>query len=486
MLSRLSLATTLTRKVELGIAFLLFGYGLLWWKDAIPLSHGHSTPEGAVAHAWAVLPFCGLLLAIAVFPLWNLTKHHWERNSTKLALAVLLAAITLAYLAFGHPAGSITHAAGILKHTLLADYVPFIVLLFTLYTICGGIRIAGDLPAHSLVNLVFLGVGAVLASFIGTTGAAMLLIRPLLETNRERKNVAHTIVFFILIVCNCGGLLLPLGDPPLFLGYLQGVPFFWTLQLWKSWLLVNGLLLAVYYVWDRQIAYPRESAENLRRDESRTHRLHFGGLLPNVPLLLAVVACAALLDPSKTLPLTDIAVSPYMREAALLLLVLLSLVVTPLSLRAHNNFQYGAIVEVACLFLGIFVCMQPALEILGRRGAELGLTSPASFFWASGSLSSVLDNAPTYLVFFQAAQSLTKQTLIDQPQVAQVAVPFLQAVSLGSVMMGAMTYIGNGPNFMVKTIAEESKVKMPSFFGYMLYSFGVLLPILLLRGWLLG
>ena len=207
-----------------------------------------------------MLPFSLLLAAIAVLPLMEGAAHWWERNLNKFYVAANLALVTLLYLAFLHPSGSLGFATHTLLHTVIAEYIPFIVLLFSLYTIGGGIRIAGDLPAHPLTNLAFLAVGALLASFIGTTGAAMLLVRPLLETNRERKHVAHTMVFFIFIVCNCGGLLLPLGDPPLFLGYLNGVDFLWTLKLWKSWLFVNGMLLAVYFLWDHFYAYPRETS----------------------------------------------------------------------------------------------------------------------------------------------------------------------------------------------------------------------------------
>ena len=371
-----------------------------------------------------------------------------------------------------------------LFHTIVAEYIPFIILLFSLYTISGGIRIAGDLPAHPRTNLAFLGVGALLASIIGTTGAAMLLVRPLLETNRERKHVAHTMVFFIFVVCNCGGLLFPLGDPPLFLGYLSGVDFLWTLNLWKSWLFVNGMLLAVYFLWDTFYAYPRETAKDIRADETRVHALKFAGVWPNALLLLGIVLAVALLDPGKEFPGTEWHPWFYLREAVMLALVLCSLTLGPHHVRHANGFDYLAITEVAILFIGIFISMKPALDLLRLRGSAFGLDSPAKYFWASGSLSSVLDNAPTYLVFFEAAQAQTRESLSDTAKMANVAVPLLKAVSLGSVMMGAMTYIGNGPNFMVKTIAEKFGVAMPSFFAYLLYSFGVLLPILAVNLWL--
>jgi Na+/H+ antiporter NhaD/arsenite permease-like protein len=320
-----------------------------------------------------------------------------------------------------------------------------------------------------------MGVGALLASLIGTTGAAMLLIRPLLETNRERKYIAHTVVFFIFIVCNCGGLLLPLGDPPLFLGYLQGVPFLWTLRLWPSWLLINGLLLTFYLMWDRFYFYPHESIRDRVRDETQVRPLRFTGVWPNALLLGGVIFSVALLSPDSPFPGTTWHPWFYLREAVQLGLAAASLLFGPRLVRDANGFNYLAIIEVAALFIGIFVCMQPALQILNLEGAGLGIDTPVRYFWASGWLSSVLDNAPTYLVFFNTARG----TGLGLPPDS-----ILTGISLGAVLMGAMTYIGNGPNFMVKSIAEGSGIKMPSFFGYCVYSFLILLPILALNAWL--
>ncbi len=321
---------------------------------------------------WSVLPFAALLGAIAVLPLASSTAHWWESNLHKFYVAASLALVALVCIAVGQPSAGFSHAVSTLVHTVAEEYVPFIVLLFSLYTISGGIRIAGDLPAHALTNMVLMLVGGLLASFIGTTGAAMVLVRPLVETNRERRHVAHTIVFFIFVVCNCGGLLLPLGDPPLFLGYLAGVEFLWPLRLWKSWLLINGLLLAVYFVWDHFYSYPREAASDIARDESRVHRLRFSGLWPNVLLLAGVVLSVALLDPGQALPGTHWKPWLYLREAVQLALVLLSLVVGSHHVRRSNAFDYFAITEVAVLFIGIFISMQPALEILkhSRRSAR--------------------------------------------------------------------------------------------------------------------
>jgi Na+/H+ antiporter NhaD/arsenite permease-like protein len=455
--------------------------------------------EAVLGHPpyWMVTPFVLLLGAIAVLPLIPATEHWWESNLHRFYVAGGLAAVTLIYYLTVHPQPIHAHwpaphvaspsptglnlllTAEVLANAILNEYVPFIVLLFSLYTISGGIRIEGDLAAHPLVNLAFLATGALLASFIGTTGAAMLLIRPLLETNRERRHVKHTVVFFIFIVCNCGGCLLPIGDPPLFLGYLMGVHFLWTLVLWKEWLFVNAALLIIYMVWDLCWCYPREKPADIARDEKRTHRLRFGGLWPNVPLLCGVILSIALLDPSMAFPGTAWHPWMFLREAVQLGLVALSLAVGAGHARRANRFNYGAIIEVAALFFGIFVCMQPALQILAVEGPNLGLTRPWHYFWASGGLSSALDNAPTYVVFFETAKSLTAKFGLS-PTEAGVNHCLLVAISLGSVFMGANTYIGNGPNFMVKSIAEKSGVAMPSFFGYMLYSVVILVPLFVL------
>jgi len=457
----------------------------------VPESHAVAAPPVAT-----VLPFALLLAAIAILPLTPGLSHWWEHNSSKLLVAGLLAAITLGYYLLGHrhpidlhfPAHAVVQpaAAGlswstfgtVLINAILAEYIPFITLLFALYVITGGVRIEGDLEATPTTNAAFLAVGAVLASFIGTTGAAMLLVRPLLETNRERRHVAHTLVFFIFIVCNCGGLLLPIGDPPLFLGYLQGVDFLWTMSLWNEWLFTNGSLLVIYWLWDTLIAHPRETRADVVRDRLLTRSLRFSGLWPNLPLMAGVIAAVAFLDPSKPFPGTAWHPWIYLRETVLLGLVGLSLLLGSGEVRRKNAFTYGAILEVAALFIGIFICMQPALALLHVHGASLGLSSPQSYFWATGSLSAVLDNAPTYLVFFEAAGIDPTDGLTGEEA------RLLAAISLGAVFLGAMTYIGNGPNFMVKAIAEQAGVKMPSFFGYVMYSMGVLLPVFAVMAWL--
>lgn len=467
------------------IALILLAYAaatVLGWTayDEHAVHAGHKAVD-KVSHFWAVVPFGLLLGAIAILPLLENTAHWWEHNLHKFYIAGVLGLITLLYLAVFHPNGSVSLAAETLEHVIISEYIPFIVLLFSLYTISGGIRIQGNLPAHALTNSAFIASGGLLASLIGTTGAAMLLIRPLLETNRERRHVAHTAVFFIFVVCNCGGLLLPIGDPPLFLGYLNGVDFLWTLSLWKSWVFVNGSLLAVYFLLDHFVYYRRESQTDIVIDEMRVRRLKFFGLWPNALLLGGVILSVALLDPAKPLPGTDWHPWLYLREMMQLALVGISLLTGPQVVRDDNNFDYLAIVEVGALFIGIFIAMQPALEILNAQGGSLGIDTAHEFYWAAGWLSAVLDNAPTYLVFFKTAQTISGDAPV---QMAGVAEGFLTAISLGSVLMGAMTYIGNGPNFMVKTIAEKSGVRMPSFFGYMLYSFAILLPILAINVWL--
>ena len=489
------------------------------WTAAVVASHAgegadagehHADGHGAESHAgghgsieapayWSVIPFVLLLLSIAVLPLLHKTEHWWESNINRFKVAVGLGVLTLGYYAFFHHTPIEAHwpahhtvepvegavqldfVKTVLANALLKEYIPFIVLLFSLYTIAGGIRIEGDLQANPLTNASFMAAGGLLASFIGTTGAAMLLIRPLLDTNSERKHVAHTIVFFIFVVCNCGGCLLPIGDPPLFLGYLAGVNFLWTLNLWAPWLFVNGILLVVYCLADQIFFYRREAIADIQRDVSQTRRLRISGLKLNGPLLLGVVLAVALLDPSKALPGTHWHSYMYLREIVQLGLVAVSLYWGSQAIREKNRFSYDAIIEVAALFVGIFVCMQPALQILGIKGSELAHAwnmGPAQFFWATGGLSAFLDNAPTYLVFFHTA----KEPGLVGPT-AGVPEALLVGISLGAVFMGAMTYIGNGPNFMVKAIAEQAGIRMPSFFGYMAYSCLILLPILALAVW---
>jgi Na+/H+ antiporter NhaD/arsenite permease-like protein len=394
-----------------------------------------------------------MLLAIAVCPLW--TPHWWESNRNKLLVACVLGLPVTVLYAARHP------------HVLLEtaeEYVSFMALLTALYVIAGGIRLTGDLRATPLVNATFLATGSVLASFLGTTGAAMLLIRPVLQTNRERTQITHTVVFFIFLVANIGGLLTPLGDPPLFLGYLEGVPFTWTLRLLPHWLFTVLVLLLIYFIWD-SVEYGREPVPALARDIAEREPLRLEGTLNFVWLAGVVLAVAFLRAP--------------WREALILALIGLSLWQTPRAVHRANEFAAHPMIEVAVLFFGIFVTMIPALELLRTRGGELGVREPWQFFWATGTLSSFLDNAPTYLTFLALAQGLRLPT-----EVVGVPHTILAAISVGAVFMGANTYIGNAPNFMVKAIAEASRVRMPSFLGYMVYSASILLPVFAVVTWL--
>lgn len=441
----------------------------------------HGGAEVIVPHvAWS-LPFVALLLAIALFPLVPVAHHWWERNWFKLFVGMSLGSIVLGHYAWRgygcHDAApGLPTVVLILEHALLRDYIPFMVLISSLFVISGGLQLKGDLRALPSVNTGLLGLGALVASVIGTTGASMVLIRPLLQTNRDRAHVKHTVIFFIFLVSNIGGCLLPTGDPPLFLGYLSGVPFHWTLQLVGPWLFCIVVLLAVYYVWD-SLAYRRESLEDLADDRRHDSPPRLHGSI-NLLWLLGVILAVALIVPGQPLPGTDLVVVDYAREAVMLALMMLSMLTTPRGLRRETEYSNAAILEVACLFAGIFLTMQVPIEILRAQGAGLGLTSPTHFFWATGILSSFLDNAPTYLVFFETARTLPEAGASLVPLInGTIRHDLLTAISLGAVFMGANTYIGNAPNLMVKLIAEQRRVAMPSFFGYMLYSGTILVPL---------
>ena len=400
-----------------------------------------------------IVPFVLMLLAIALLPL--IATHWWESNAHKALVAFTLGVPVAGCVLLQGEVG--WHSV---QHTLL-EYVEFIVLLGSLYTISGGIVLRGDLQATPVVNGCFLGLGAVLASVMGTTGASMLLIRPLLQTNAERRYVAHTVVFFIFLVSNIGGCLTPLGDPPLFLGYLRGVPFAWTLSLWPAWLAMVVILLVVYGVWDT-ILHARESPQALQLDRTHLEPLRLQGSSNFLFLGLVVVA---------------VALVPFPWRALLMLAATGgSLLLGETAARQANQFTYAPIIEVAVLFFGIFLTMIPALAFLDQHGASLGLNTPARFFWVTGVLSSFLDNAPTYVTFFEAARAQTSLAL-GGATVAGVPESWLKAISLGAVCMGANSYIGNGPNFMVKAVAEDAGIRMPSFFGYMAYSSLILLPL---------
>ncbi len=458
----------------------LAALSLLAFASSAGASEGAPAPTGVPV--WSVLPFAGYLLAIALLPL--LAKHFWHTNRNRLLVATFFSLPILAYLFLGPAAGPAW-----LMHSV-KEYVAFIVLLAALYVISGGIYVRGSLAGTPLVNTVILAIGAIVASFIGTTGASMLLIRPLLRANASRHRVVHIVVFFIFVVSNGGGMLTPLGDPPLFLGFLRGVPFLWTFKLIVPWLVVNAALIVIFHLWD-EIMLNREERERpgaqLEDVQKIQERLSVDGGL-NFAFLLGVIAvifCIGRFGPQITSS-EDLRLA--LQVGGMALMAALSLRLTQGSVRADNKFTWGPIVEVAVIFAGVFVTMVPALKYLEMKAAagDLAISKPWQFFWMTGALSSFLDNAPTYLTFASMATGVVNSlhpgaNLVAENLGGLLAYPdgvkFLTAISCGAVFMGANTYIGNGPNFMVKAIAEENGVKMPSFFGYMLYSVGILIPL---------
>lgn len=413
-----------------------------------------------------VIPFALLLLCIAIGPM--LAPKFWEHHFAKVAVGLGL--ITAGYYWFGlHNGVALAHAA--------QEYVSFIALVGSLYVISGGINIRVKGEATPWVNVIFLLIGAVLANIIGTTGASMLLIRPWIRMNRYRITGFH-IVFFIFIVSNCGGCLTPIGDPPLFIGFLRGVPFWWTLtHCWQAWLLVVSVLLAVFYFMDR-LNFARAPKE-VQEFETRKEEWLFRGLW-NL-LLIGVVLIAVFVD--QNLRWGPVTLSAIIMIAA----AAVSYFTTNRDVHEANDFSFHPVEEVAWLFVGIFLTMLPALDML-KGGDGIALHTPMQFYLASGTLSAFLDNAPTYLTFLAAEMGSHHLDVGNPAHVAEFVVKngqFLLAVSLGAVFFGAGSYIGNGPNFMVKAIAEKSSVKTPSFLGYILgYSLPILLPVLLVVGWL--
>ena len=432
--------------------------------------------EQLVHSAWSMIPFGLMLLTIAVAPL--VVNEWWESNRHKLAIALMLAIPTAVCLLMG----GMIHE---LEHQLFGDYIPFIVLLLALYVITGGIHLSGDIKAKPWVNTLFLAVGWLFASIMGTTGAAMLLIRPLLMTNQQRQHKVHTVLFFIALVANCGGLLTPLGDPPLFMLFLRGASFIWFESMLLEWLFTGVLLLLIYFVLDT-LHYKKEHWTALSADYREHVPLKLMGKR-NLLYLLGVVLTVAFVN-SGYIPEMAMEDTPfmlkYLREIVLLSLTVMSLSTTKHEVRYDmNKFSWGPIVEVTVLFLGIFVTMTPALAYLNDHASSLGLNGVGQFYYMTGALSSFLDNTPTAVAFHSVAAGLSPEqmAMFGDSMVAGVPEILLKAICMGSVFFGAMTYIGNGPNFMVKAIAEESGVKMPSFFGYMLkFSLIVLLPIYVL------
>ncbi|MSR19172.1 MAG: sodium:proton antiporter [Phycisphaerales bacterium] len=438
----------------------------------------HGAAEVTCPPYWfaGTIPFVALLLVIALAGLVSGVAHWWESNLNRLAVALTMALATVGYLCWVEGLPSATSAAA---HAA-TEYFPLMMLLASLFVISGGISLRAPIGGTPLVNASILTIGAFAASLLGTTGASMLLIRPLLDLNRGRVHVAHTVVFFIFIVSNTGGALLPIGDPPLFLGYLRGVPFFWTLSLWPAWLMVNGILVCIYLLLDRR-QWKCESLSPISPESKSGLTIQIAGKI-NLVWLAGILASVVLLVPGSSIG--GWTVPTLAREAAMATFTVLSLLTTPSGVHRHNKFNWAPLLEVAALFAGIFVCMQVPLRALAVIGPDLGLQSQAAFFWCTGALSSFLDNAPTYLVFFEVAQSVSS-TADPSTQVAigtgenlrYIDAALLRAVSMGAVFMGASTYIGNGPNFMVRSMAEQAGVRMPSFLGYMLWAACVLIPL---------
>ncbi|MBW7996274.1 MAG: sodium:proton antiporter [Candidatus Glassbacteria bacterium] len=474
------LAYVLAAAGALSLLDILIGGGLLLAAEG---GGHHAGPDlGGNLPLWSIVPFAGLLLSIAVFPL--VAPHFWHHHFPKISAAwALLFAIPF-LIAYG---GAALYE---ILHIYLADYIPFIILLWGLYTASGGILVRGKLKGTPLVNTTFLLIGTLIASWVGTTGAAMLLIRPLIRSNRDRKSKVHIVVFFIFLVANIGGSLTPLGDPPLFLGFLHGVSFFWTMKLLPMMSFVAVILLVLFFVIDT-ILYRREQAGRTQaRDEAgEKGKISIVGLY-NLIFLMGIMGSVLM---SGMLHLGEVniggvhvGIQNIMRDVLIVAMGLLSLHFTPNALRRENEFTWFPILEVAYLFAGIFMTIIPALMILraGEHGALAFLVEtvkePRHYFWVTGILSSFLDNAPTYLTFFNSALGQLMPGVpeaVGVPELMTTYKTYLLAISCGAVFMGANTYIGNAPNFMVRSIAEESGVSMPSFFGFMLYSGGILIPL---------
>ncbi len=414
--------------------------------------------------AWSIVPFVIMIASLAVLPI--VADKWWDRNLNKLILSAVVS-IPVLFL-------TIPNATGLLTHSLL-DYCSFLVMIASLYVIAGGIYIRGEFAGTPLANTVFLIFGALLSNVIGTTGASVLLIRPYLRANQHRERRAHLVIFFIFIVSNIGGLLTPLGDPPLFLGFLRGVPFHWTLRLIPAWAMTVGAVLIIFNLYD-QFVFDKEDVEtkgSLIEDVQPRRRVHIEG--SGNFLYLAGVMLAAM-------------TSGYfgwgrgIAESAMIAFSLLSWFTTPRKIHAANHFHFHPIIEVAAVFIGIFVTMVPTLQILQAKAVSFGLNRSWQYFWATGFLSGFLDNAPTYMTFAAMASGAVGGSVENLSTLVYSGIGdrLLRAISCGAVFMGANTYIGNGPNFMVKSIAQRAGVRMPSFGGYMVYSGLILVPVFVL------
>ncbi|MCH5169439.1 MAG: sodium:proton antiporter [Prevotellaceae bacterium] len=418
---------------------------------------------------WVLIPFLVQLICIAVLPLTRLAEW-WESNLHKLYVSLALGGSVAAWFLLNGIGEK-------MEEQIVYDYMPFMLLLTVLFVTTGGLHIKGDLKATPLTNCGLLALGYLLASFMGTTGAAMLLIRMLLQTISQRKYKTHTVLFYIAMVANCGGILTPLGDPPLFLLFQKGVHFTWFMSLAPEWLCTGILLLLIYFALDTYY-YRREPQENLDRDEAEAEPIRLEGTI-NIFWLLCAIASTMFINPTY-IPAMGASDAPFyvklLREWAFLLIILLSMLTTKQRVRLDNHFSWTPILEVACVFCGIFATMTPALLFLQQH--PLPISEPWQFLYGTGFLSAFLDNAPTAMVFHATATTPALLPTDATPIVGGISEILLRAISMGAIFFGSLTYIGNGPNFMVKSIAEESGINMPSFFGYMFkFSLIICLPV---------
>ena len=444
------------------------------------------TARESAVPIWLCIPFAGLLLCIAVMPL--IKGEWWETHQPHAVIFWILAMVIPFAVCYG--AG---RAVETVLECAVNDYLTFIILLFGLFCVSGNITMEGDFAGSPRVNVGLLVLGTLLSSFIGTTGASMLMVRPVLKMNSWRKRKAHLMVFFIFLVSNMGGILTPIGDPPLLMGFMRGVPFFWSLRLFPVLIFNMVLLLFIFYHVDKRM-YRKDISEGHKPDISRPGTQFCIDGLHNLLFLAMIVGAVILSGVLPGLPVFQDSAGnvlglhifggvtlsyPSLIEIVIILAAaFLSFRTTPKDVRTRNHFTWGAIQEVAVLFIGIFITMQPALMLLRQVGPDLGLNQPWQLFWATGALSSFLDNTPTYLVFLTTAGTLGFTSGIGT-SLGTIPASFLSAISCGAVFMGANTYIGNAPNFMVKSISDENGVNMPSFFGYMLWSVGILVPVFL-------
>ncbi len=465
--------------------FMAFALSVLLNPTAV-WAAGEGGAESGVP-LWLCIPFAGLLLCIAVMPL--VKGEWWEAHQPLVVVLWILVMVIPFALLYG-----VGSAAETVLECTVNDYLTFIVLLFGLFCVSGNITMEGDFAGSPRINVGLLALGTLLASCIGTTGASMLMVRPVIKMNSWRRRKSHIMIFFIFMVSNMGGCLTPIGDPPLLMGFMRGVPFFWSLHLFPVLIFNMVILLFVFYHLDKR-NYRRDIAEGRKPDISKPGTEFRIDGLHNIVFLVMIVAAVILSGVLPGMPafqdaagnargihiFGEVSLSyPSLIEIALILLAaFLSFKTTDKEVRVKNHFTWGAIKEVAVLFIGIFITMQPALMLLKAVGPNLGITEPYQMFWATGALSSFLDNTPTYLVFLTTAGTLGFTGGISTT-LGTLPAKMLSAISCGAVFMGANTYIGNAPNFMVKSISDENGVNMPSFFGYMLWSVAVLIPVFII------